>query len=388
MKTGIILSVLLVSSSIPTATGNEIGWDPGMRKALAASLIPGSPLYRESCPSSPTGRCWGTIPAGGGFYTLPIEVSGNMIQWGNYFRWVQQEGEWIARLELDSRNYPTTATPNQYMGMQLNVPFGDGMYTGLNYNRLDHAPPSQQIDHASLEFRAVICPRSMGEPYFGTLHYYSDGYSTTHGRYSLAFNYGLSWNTSTTPEIFKEALTSQGAFMRKMGATEQEASVYDTTIFIDAHRHGMLPMPSNNSAVTVSCNADINTLPFKQVTFDVGKFFELIQLKGIIANDDSYRYAGGIIAGFEFWGRVKVTLDVRRHTMRDTRIAQDNPIPEGKFKLPDNSLWYSNGSRVCQYISLIHAGVYSAHDITRIFPSIPPSMPAEWCPGYDTLNLF
>lgn len=385
----LIAVALIISAFMPPAMGKEIGWDPGMKKALAASLIPGDPRYRESCPSSPTGRCFKTIPNGGGFYTLPIEVSNGIETYAeNYFQWVNQDGEWIARLDVDSRTYPSPVTPNFYVGLQRNIPMG-GMYAGLNFNDLNAAPKTSEIDHASLEFRAVVCPRSPQEQYFLTMHYYSDGWSVPDQQgYSLAFNYGFSWNTADYPVIFEKALISQGDFMRSTGEPESQAAIYDTTIAIDSHRYGMLPMPSNNSAVTVSCVTDINALPFKQVTFDIGKFITLLKLKGIIKNNDHYRYAGGIIAGIEAWGRVRVTLDVRRHTMRTDRINIDSPIAEGRFRLPDNSLWYSNGFEVCQYINLDHAGVLSTQEITRTASNIPKNMPAGWCPGYDSLDLF
>lgn len=373
------------------AQAAELGWDPGMQKALAASLLPGDARYQEACPDSTTGRCFGTIQNGGGFYTLPLEVNtpDRMEYSQNYFQWVRQNNEWIARLEVDSREYPSPATPNFYVGLQRNMPIGK-TYAGLNFSDPVAAPKSSLIDNASLEFRAVVCPRDPAEDYFLTLHYYNDSWSIPDNRgFSLAFHYGFSWNTDSVPGIFKDALMSQGAFMRAIGIADNDAALYDTTIAIDAHRYGMLPMPSNNSAVTVSCTADINTLPFKKVTFDIGKFLGLLKLKSIIKNNDHYRYAGGIIAGIEAWGRVKVTLDVRRHVMRSDRNREDQNanISEGQFRLQDNSLWYSNGEGVCQYINLEHARIAAAQDIARIVPFIPAQMQTGWCPGYDTLDL-
>lgn len=390
MKKLLLCLALLISVlSITPAFSASIGWDPGMKQALAASLFPGSAIYQESCPGSPNKKCYGTIPNGGGFYTLPIEVGGDILNYAlKYFTWINQGGEWIARLEVDSRSYPSPVTPNFYVGLQRNIPM-NGMYAGLNYNDLNAAPKSSSIDNASLEFRAVICPRISTEHYFLTMHYYSDGWSIPNNKgYTLAFNYGFSWNTPSYPEIFKNALMSQGSFMRSIGESEADSAIFDTTIAIDSHRYGMLPIPSSNSAVTVSCNTDINTLPFRLVTFDVGKFIKILKLKGVIVNDDSYRYAGGIIAGIEVWGRAKVTLDVRRHIMRTDRVAQVMPnITEGRFRLPDNSLWYSNGKEVCQYISLTHASVFAVQDVNRLIDYIPKDMPAGWCPGFDSLDL-
>lgn len=70
----IFIAILAYSFLTVPSAAKEIGFDPGLNTALAASLYPGGKHYKEYCPDSPTGRCYGTIPNAGGFYTIPIEA--------------------------------------------------------------------------------------------------------------------------------------------------------------------------------------------------------------------------------------------------------------------------------------------------------------------------
>jgi hypothetical protein len=222
-----------------------------------------------------------------------------------------------------------------------------------------------------------------------TLHYYNDGWSLKHNEgYSLAFNYAFSWNTKSTPFIFIPAFASQGDVMRQLGLPDSVSQPYNKTFVIDAHRFGMLPMPSNNSAITISCTANIENINFTKVSFNIKTFLEILESRGMIQSTKDYQYAGGIIAGVELWGRGKTIIQVKGHTMYDTPIESDGRITEGQFRLPDGSIWYSNGNAVCQYINLKHARVSSVYDITRIVNTIPKELPVQWCPGWDSIPLF
>lgn len=296
-------------------------------------------------------------------------------------------GKLIAELIVDSRNYYTRVTPNFYNGLQLNMPIGQS-YAGITLGNPKYAPKSSTLHHASLEFRAVVCPNA-GEDYFLTMHYYNDGWSLKHhDGYSLSFNYAFSWNTQETPFLFAPAFITQGEMMRRLGMNEADAKLYDTTVAIDAHRFGMLPLPSNNSAIKVSCTADIGKIEFRQVRFNVKTFLDLLEVKQVIHPVSDYQYSGGIIAGVELWGRARVVLQVRNHSMFDSPPESIGSISEGKFRLDDSSLWYSNGNAVCQYVNFNHAGVRSVYDISRVLTMIPENIQAGWCPGYDTIPLF
>src|SRR5574343_341726 len=383
---GLIAGILLSLTMSLAMAG--IGFDPGMKIALAASYNPKNlQRYVESCPASPTGRCYGTIPAGGGFYTLPNDVDSEEYWkdtrsvFSDMFKWKRDtNGDLIAELVIDSRSYPSSCTPSFYTGLQLNIPIGDS-YGGMSFSNSAWAVPSATIDRAQLEFRATVCPTK--DDYFLTLPYYNDGWSVPdQSGYSLAFNYSFSWNTEKTPIIFSYPLISQGKFMRlyRVG-TETDAQLYDTTFWIDAHKYGMLAMPPNNSAIYVGCNVDINKLPFKKVTFNVQNWLEVLETKKLIHSIKNYKYSGGIIAGVELWGRAKVVVQVKKHEMKAVGEPEIPEIPVGKFRMLDNSLWYSNGFEACQYINLQHAGVDSVESVKAIVPSIPSSWGLGWCPG-------
>lgn len=175
--------------------------------------------------------------------------------------------------------------------------------------------------------------------------------------------------------------------MRDNGiGSESDAKLYDNTIFIDAHRYGMLPLPSNNSTITVSCTRDISTIPFRKVSFDVGSWLKILEYKGVIQSLENYRYVGGIIAGVELWGRAKVAVQVKKHAMKD---YSEEVIPEGKFILSDNSMWYSDGNGwACRYVNLSHASESNVQGITYKVNTIPDSMIQGWCPGSNTIPLF
>lgn len=162
------------------AFAKNIGFDPGMNVALAASTNPNNPKrYVESCPDSPTGKCYGTIQPGGGFYTLPNDADSDSYwemtktAFEDMFEWKRDgNGDLIAQLTIDSRNFPTPWTPNLYTGLQLNLPIRNS-YAGMDYNNRNWTVPSSSIKKADLQFRAVVCPNA-NDDYFLTLHYYND----------------------------------------------------------------------------------------------------------------------------------------------------------------------------------------------------------------------
>lgn len=381
-----LLTAVCIWTLGSSVLAGDIGFDPGLRYPAAASLQPRGQHYKEDCPASPTNRCYGTLPVGGGFYTLPLEVDENYLNYpqyfANYFNWVlDKDGAWVAQLEIDTRKHPTTATPAFYAGLQTNIPIGD-MYAGLNFNNPNHAPPANHINHASLEFRAAVCPNN-NDPYFLTLHYYSDGWAVKRNSgYSLAFNYAFSWNTQETPWVFQRPLVTQGMVMRELGFAEDQAKLYDTTFWIDAHLMGMLPLPQNNSAIAVTCNG-IEHVEWKSARFFIQQFLELFSAKGILFPSSEYRYTGGIIAGVEIWGRAKVTIQVKNHRLRSDFPSSKDHL----FRLADQTLWHRDQyGGICRYASIEHAGVYAIQDVPQDLTGPPASW--SWCPGFDGVNLF
>jgi hypothetical protein len=167
------------------------GWDPGLTHALAASAFPCSPDYFESCPGSPSGKCFGTLPPGSGFYTLgggstnsSCRINGGAgSRWSPNtqnldvpcpyrFSWVHEDGRsWtvespterpasststnrasststnrslVARAEVDSRGFKSGMTPNLYVGLQENIVVPP-VYGGINVHNATMAPPLRQV---------------------------------------------------------------------------------------------------------------------------------------------------------------------------------------------------------------------------------------------------
>lgn len=373
-----------------------LGFDPGMRLALAASLFPNEPLYLEQCPNAPGGHCYGTIPNGGGFYTLPYDLDESLgrsfgARYRNrLFRWLREDNELIAELTVDATDtalFPSTATPNLYNGLQLNTEIA-GAYTGISLRNTDQTPSVTAFDAAEFEFRAKFCPHG-ADPYFLTLLYYASYYAPRYNTgLALAFHYGFAWTGDVPPFTFQSPYISQGALMRRIGMTDAQASPFDTTIFIDAHRFGFLPMPPQNSAIridtSVDCGLAMASIPWRHVSFPVQRFVKNLDAQHMISPWAEHRYAGGIIAGIEQWGRGMTVLQVRRHRLRP--IGDTAPPPAGYFRnLQDNSLWYSNGVTVCQYVNLTHAHASSADAITATVPTVPAAWSPIWCPGADTI---
>ena len=103
----------------------QLNWDPGLTTRLAAYWDPANQYYFEACDASSNGQCYGTIPKGGGFYTLSYDAtssfdppctpnSGEVIafeeQFANiagqicpyYFYWSTEP---YARIEINTLDY-------------------------------------------------------------------------------------------------------------------------------------------------------------------------------------------------------------------------------------------------------------------------------------------
>lgn len=391
------VAAALFAGAAQACTAVEIGFDPGLNKALAASLYPHGGRYVEFCPDSPTGRCYGSLPSGSGFYTLPVEVQYGYLAdlppalWQDFFQWKREDGELIAELVIDSRNpqYFATATPNLYNGLQLNLPIGD-TYAGHTLSNPTVAPLAERVDHAALEFRAKTCAAA-NAPYFFTLHYYADFWSTFYrSGATLAFNYGLFWNDETPPALFRPSFTSQADLMRRLGLPEAEAQPYETTFFINAPRYGLQALPVKDAGLlhdpTPDCSLPLEAQPWRRIEFPIASFLRVLRYRSLIRSLDTYQYAGGIIAGIEQWGRARTVLQIRRHRLEDAPLART--LAEGHYRLPNATLWYVNREQqVCQYVNLAHAGLANAEDAPLI-TELPPSASSGWCPGAERIPLW
>ena len=387
-----IVGLLLIYGN--TMAGN-IGLDPGMTKALAASLYPNDPHYIEFCPDSPTGKCFGTIPNEGGFYTLPVEIQTGYLAdlpkeaTDGFFKWKRENGELIAELTIDTTNtkyFPSAVTSNFYNGLQINIPIGN-YYAGNNFSNPIWSPTASKIEGAELEFRVKTC-HHQNDDYSFTLHYYADFWSTSlQNGLTLAFNYGIYQTWEELPDLFKSAFISQGQYMRDNGWNEADAKIYDTTFIIDSHRYGYLPTPQQSVVfvdTTQNCSMVLETQQWKKLHAPIKHWLEMLSFRNKIGDPNNYKYIGGVIAGIEQWGRAKTILQVRRHRLIE---IGDSPsfFSAGVFRDTNGGIYYSNGKEWCKFINLRHAGITDANQISRI-ETIPQF--TSWCPGADIVDLF
>ena len=141
------------------------GWDPGLTKKLVAGIHPNNANYFESCPNGPNGKCYGEILAGKGFYTIANDElckinSGDNFYLNEYnenvscpfeFYWKEDNDDVVANLKIDTTDFTSPITPNIYLGIQENVPYGD-LYLGV-----DKIADINEIDKVHLKFKASYC---------------------------------------------------------------------------------------------------------------------------------------------------------------------------------------------------------------------------------------
>ncbi|OGG07345.1 hypothetical protein A2872_03400 [Candidatus Gottesmanbacteria bacterium RIFCSPHIGHO2_01_FULL_42_12] len=148
----VVAAAILSSSSniVYAQTIENRGWDPGLKtRRIATFKIDAT--YFEDCPDEQNG-CYGTIPSGGGFYTLSPDLgdlgiacrvnSGDMfyagLGTGNqtcpfYFHWGKDQlNQLSAVLTTDTSNWTTSYTPHIYLGFQENLPIGNMYFGGKN----------------------------------------------------------------------------------------------------------------------------------------------------------------------------------------------------------------------------------------------------------------
>ena len=389
-----MLAVALLSA--PAHAIIPIGCDPGMTKAVAAAIYPNDPAYVEFCPGAPGGHCAGTLPAGSCTYTLPMydlpESLGRIMNASardKLFSWTTDEnGRLVAQIIIDSSQFTSTATANNYAGLQQNTDIPGGYY-GLTLSNSTQTPFVTAFDSAEIAFRAKICPHGQ-DPYFSTLMYYIGFNSPQYQKaITLAFHFGYSWTGDNTPAIFESAYASQGEVMRRLGLPNEQAQPFDNTIFIDAHRFGLLPMPMNNSVITIdhseNCSLPMSSIPWRTVVFPVQHILQGLEAQGLLqAPWQSFRFVGGTPCGAETWGRLIHETQCKEHYLKTS--TDTSPPPPGKFRSIKGAIAYSNGVSVCYYVNMSHAQITSADQITRIVPAVNLAWSPIWCPGVNTIT--
>ena len=413
------LSATPTPNPTPTAIGiqkNAVlvpnGFDPGMKKRLAADIFPERPAtYFESCPDAPSGKCYGVIPNGGGFYTIPGNVadanripaerqackinSGELFNpdftTGNtdvpcpfYFTWKKSaSNEVVAQLLVNTLPYRSPATINNYHGLQTNIP-GGGIYAGLDFNNQQMTPYANDIFLAKLKLRSKVCfgDKIQDGHQFGRLVYYANFHSILmQQNFTLAFNIGIFHQSSSVPRVLISYLARES----DIGGPQDEAS--QRTFHIDASHFGVGPINSIMAMdATSNCSLSIESLPWVELKIPIWESINYLVKRGLLSSAlaNSGKYSHGIIGGIETWGRSAVGLELQGHSLFSKRSGTIMPlpisgkIPVGNFRLAadgDVNIYHSDGNgNYCRYLTLGHADVMDITEVSPIYQSTPANL--------------
>lgn len=408
---------------LPIETFVPTGFDPGLKKRLAASYRHNSTFF-ESCPDSPTGLCYGTLNPGNGFYTLPGNSldtpsdlsrrscrinSGELFQPTSeqalvpchlYFAWESDLGsrDTVARLEVNTIPYRNAATLNNYNGLQLNLPIGDS-YGGIDFNREDMTPFLETLEKAEFEYRGKVCygDKSSDKIQFGRIVYYASFWnSSRQNGFTLAFDYGNYYQNpqnSLIPDYVQRESDISGD-TTNVGQRN--------TFYINSYQYGIVPESDGPVMdATTNCSISMNQVPWKKVKIPLKSTVKNLIRIGYIDPSllSGTKYAGGTIAGVETWGRSQTIIEVKNHSFFKTGPAQVNNfpsnqiLPEGKFRLQNDggkNIYFSNGSGgYCRYLTYGHGAIIDPKEVTRVFAREPLGLDHNhYCSGAESYQEF
>ncbi len=308
------------------------GFDPGMKTALAATTDPQSSYYFESCPSSADNKCYGTIPNKGGFYTIgwdePLHnctINTGMMYYedpGNpnvscpfYFEWKNTTDKLSAHLTVDTLNFSSGNTRNIYIGLQenTNTPRNKNStkYFGVNGSNFSNTPYLSNITTISFDMRAKLCPGPQEENRFGRILYYAGLGGTGNG-----ITLSLDLLQYTAPNQPAGALVKTvNTELELCNCTDQRAA---NVIHVNGYYAGILP-PEQTIFVdnTPTCSTPLEEVPWIHVQIPMQQMVQILIDHGYTNTTalEGARYTSGIIGGIETWGRSRVELEIKDHTI-------------------------------------------------------------------------
>jgi hypothetical protein len=320
---GIILACFLIFINVSKICANSqiIGWDPGLTKKLAAGIHPNSANYFELCPDAVNGKCYGEIPAGKGFYTIANDElckinSGNNFYLNEYnknvpcpfeFSWEEDSGDVVADLKIDTTDFTSSITPNIYLGLQENVPYGD-VYLGV-----DQIADINGIDKAHLKFKASYC--------FGSATDQMDIDSHRRARflYHIVWynpvkekSYGVSINLLDFRQHLNDG-SNIGADNYLFYETDE---TNNCVIQLGGKAWGIIPQdyqPIFDASVNCSFANQAND-PWIEVDIPISDILNKLKFEGYLNNDDlNGDITCLIVGGVELWGRLSASMEVKDH---------------------------------------------------------------------------
>jgi hypothetical protein len=375
----------------------KTGFDPGLNiPRISSTFSPSDPLYFELCPNEPNQRCYGNIPAGGGFYTLSYDFKQCIPNTGGlysesssnpnvpcpyYFNW-KNDGKTIANVKVDTLNFTSGTTSNVYLGIQTNIG-GQVPYPGINFNNNSQAPRIQDIENVTFKFRAKLCykPKEIDVYRYGRITYYVGWWNVEKQNFqSISIDLLQFWKPDNSkPAALVNYANTQAELM---GLVPGDAD-YDTasnTIYVNGKAFGIVPSNYDfNYDNSASCSSSLDNAQWLSVNIPVQQIINTLISAGKIKTDilNNAKYSGEIIGGVEFWGRNLAELDVKDHTIWVREEVIQQPICTSFF-YSDWTSCSSSGTQTRTITSQSPSGCTGGTPESLIQQCSPPCTISNW----------
>ncbi|MFA6094904.1 MAG: peptidoglycan-binding protein [Candidatus Paceibacterota bacterium] len=333
------------------------GFDPKFTQQLINTGTPKGPYYYESCPDSPTGKCFPDKKPGSGFYTLFYDdtqcalnsaelydsVGENLgVPCPFYFQWKKEGDKSVGYVAVDSRKFKSASTKNLYIGIQENASYGsvesknpmEGIYGGLDLRNINHSPFISNVESIDMDMRAKICYSEKETNVYVRLASYIGWFKSGTETY-LERSQDLSLNVFTHikgpyPSFFPNPV----AHGKDLG----EGLNYNT-LHVDGKAYVKASSDPFLKDTTRDCSKKLSTQPWVSVKIPFAEMATDLINKGYLKKDvfNASRYSGGIVAGIEAWGKAKTELEVKNYRI-NLKTPSDTQAPFGKITTVSENL--------------------------------------------------
>ncbi len=432
LKKSIVLGILLGSPYLSMANVGPVGFDPGMKKAVAYAYP--FTLDETEFPATFTPKwiCEGGIDQcqqnyASGYYSLtqdridceirtPFDAHHKFqnnphsgAHCPSYFSWRRdQKGDLYSDLIVETSHL--TYNPNNpsyiyvpYTGLQINA------YTNVYPGGLPFSDqiPIKTLNKIQFSYRAKACiptDKPLSEYSHGRVTYYfamynTQGKTTLSGSNGLEVAINLSRYDWEQPEWMPGGVIEPGPkagweCINQNNLPQPEGHCNRGTIQIDAPSWQLTDENWLQVTRKASCSVGVDGIkqnePFREVTIDVKDILQSLINQGFVSPDyfDDAVYVGGILGGIEYWGPALVQSHVKGHTLFQgpaftLEQPSEEPLPVGKVLLAGagmNVFYRNQQGEYCRFVNDEHAGNPNKSQLPLIDEYVnSPIM----CPGHE-----
>jgi hypothetical protein len=322
--------------------GTVFGWDPNFSIKRAVSPWPRSPVFFESCPEVPGGKCVGTVPNGGGFYSLAYgSVSATKITgptgylsclpnsfgadarkdwvftedivpattgpcpYGFYWGDRGPNGTMSALFLNNSLSLSSPLASSLYIGLQENSPVGPDQVAGMTFGDPRHTINWDEVAGVSFSFRAQTCLGDKASDTYKTVRSNSD---------MIFFSQSQNKGFGVSVTFLDYVVTNGAADVWPHFTTDPFLAEFPTPMqHINGRSWGYTPADYGfEMDSTPFCSRQITDLPWKKIYIPFGKIVRRMVAEGKIPESalSGAKLAGTIVAGIEQWGRLSTQLEI------------------------------------------------------------------------------